>query len=254
MAMSRDEILAEILERPRESFVPLADSQVIARPGWRQLLTPSVKGGGFNDVSLAVVDEADADRVVDETIAQYARHACRFVWRIGPDSSQHLKARLAGRGLAHQLGHGMARSTELAIDIDPRISIERVTEATVSAFTQAMAAGWEMSPAALAPVNEAILGANGPLEMFLARWDGEPAATAGAALHPRSIYLIGGVVLPAFRGRGLYRALVAARVAAARARGIELATSLARADTSAPILERMGFTTYCSFDSYSFAP
>ncbi len=254
MAMSRDEILAEILERPRESFVPLADSQVIVRPGWRQLLTPSVKGGGFNDISLSVVDEADADRVIDETIAQYAQHGCRFSWRVGPDSSQHLKARLAARGLAYHLGYGMARSTELAIDVDPRISIERVTEATVGAFTQTMARGWDMDPATVAPANEAVVRANGPLVMFLARWDGEPAATAGAALHPRSVYMIGGVVLPAFRGRGLYRALVDARLALARQRGIELSTSLAKSDTSAPILERMGFETYCNLDVYSFVP
>lgn len=254
MAMSRDEILAEILERPRESFIPLADSQVIVRPGWRQLLTPSVKGGGFNDVSLSVVDDADADRIIDETIAQYAQHGCRFSWRVGPDSSQHLKARLAARGLTYHLGYGMARSTELAIDVDPRISIERVTEATVNTFTQTMAKGWDMDPATVAPANEAVVRANGPLVMFLARWDGEPAATAGAALHPRSIYMIGGVVLPAFRGRGLYRALVDARLAFARQHGIELATSLAKSDTSAPILERMGFETYCKLDVYSFVP
>lgn len=254
MAMSRDEILAEILERPRESFIPLADSQVIVRPGWRQLLTPSVKGGGFNDVSLSLVDEADADRVIDETIAQYAQHGCRFSWRVGPDSSQHLKARLAARGLTYHLGYGMARSTELAIDVDPRISIERVTEATVNTFTQTMASGWDMDPATVAPANEAVVRANGPLVMFLARWDGEPAATAGAALHPRSIYMIGGVVLPAFRGRGLYRALVDARLSFARQHGIELATSLAKSDTSAPILERMGFETYCKLDVYSFVP
>jgi len=35
---------------------------------------------------------------------------------------------------------------------------------------------------------------------------------------------MGAVVLPAFRGRGIYRALVAARLAHARSFGIELAT------------------------------
>jgi hypothetical protein len=40
----------------------------------------------------------------------------------------------------------------------------------------------------------------------------------------------------------------------ARERGIELATSLAKSDTSAPILERMGFETYCNLDVYSFVP
>lgn len=252
--LSSDEILVEILERPRESFVRLADSQVIVRPGWRQLLTPSIKGGGFNDVSLSIVDEADADRVIDETIAQYAQHGCRFSWRIGPDSSQHLKARLAARGLAYHLGYGMAHSTALSFEVDPRITIERVTEATVDEFTRTMAKGWETDPTVIAPANEAIVRANGSLVLLLARWEGEPAATAGVAIHPRSIYLIGGVVLPAFRGRGIYRAMVDARLALARERGIELATSLAKSDTSAPILDRMGFETYCQLDVYSFVP
>ena len=254
MTMSRDDILVEILERPHESRVPLADSQFIVRPGWRQVITPSIKQGGFNDVSLSVVDEADADRVIDETIAQYARHGCRFSWRVGPDSSQHLKAKLAARGLTYHLGHGMARSTEMTVDVDPRITIERITIDTVDVFTRTMAAGWGLPPEPLVPANEAVVRAGDTQALFLARWEGEPAATGGAAIHPRSIYLIGGVALPAFRGRGLYRALVNARLAFARERGIPIATSHAKADTSAPILERLGFETYCKLDTYSLAP
>jgi GNAT superfamily N-acetyltransferase len=83
--------------------------------------------------------------------------------------------------------------------------------------------------------------------MFLARWDGEPAAIASYVTFPRSAYLLGGFVLPRFRGRGLYRALIQARLADACARGIALATSHAREATSAPILERLGFATICRF-------
>jgi GNAT superfamily N-acetyltransferase len=62
--------------------------------------------------------------------------------------------------------------------------------------------------------------------------------------------LLGGVVLPRFRGRGLYRALVRARLSDARTHGIALATSHAREATSAPILERLGFATICRFARY----
>lgn len=61
---------------------------------------------------------------------------------------------------------------------------------------------------------------------------------------------MGGVVLPSYRGRGLYRALVHARLAHARARGIAIATSHAREATSAPILEAIGFETVCRFPLY----
>lgn len=252
-AMSRDEILREIIERPREAYVPLPDLQVIERPGWRQLLTPSLKRGGLNDVSLAQVGEADAERVIDETFAQYRAHGCKFMWRLGPDSSPHLAARLAARGLPHTRSAGMARSTEIDIANDPRITVERVDAASVDVYTRTTAAGWDMDPGPLAPVNEAALRAPSHC-LFLARYDGEPAATAGGAIFARSIYLMGGVTLAAFRGRGLYKALVAARLAFARGRGVTLATSHARSDTSAPILAGLGFETFCHYDNYNFTP
>jgi GNAT superfamily N-acetyltransferase len=86
--------------------------------------------------------------------------------------------------------------------------------------------------------------------MFLAYDRGVPAATASYVACERSAYLIGGVVLPAHRGRGLYRDLVHARLAHARARGLMLATSHARESTSAPILERLGFETVCQMAMY----
>jgi len=48
-------------------------------------------------------------------------------------------------------------------------------------------------------------------------------------------------VLPRFRKRGAYRALVEARIARLRERGVPYAIVLSKADTSAPILERRGF-------------
>jgi len=56
--------------------------------------------------------------------------------------------------------------------------------------------------------------------------------------------------LPPFRKRGLYRAMVAARLAHARAHGIPLATSHAREATSAPILAALGFDTVCRIGVY----
>jgi len=49
---------------------------------------------------------------------------------------------------------------------------------------------------------------------------------------------------------GLYRALVQTRLAHAHARGSTLATSHAREDTSAPILEKIGFETVWRFLMY----
>ena len=253
--MSRDEIVHEILERPREAWVPMPDLQRIERPGWRQLVTPSVKGGGLNEVSLAQLRDDEADAVIDATIAHYRALGCKFVWRIGPDSTpDDLGARLARRGLVHGVAQGMARSTEMA---PPALRVDEVDAKSVDLYTQTMAAGWSVDPAPLAVANRiaidptALPGRRATMHLFLAWCDDEPAATAASVVFERSVYLLGGVTRDAFRGRGVYRALVAARLAHARARGVELAISLARAQTSAPILERLGFATLVHFDNYS---
>ena len=62
---------------------------------------------------------------------------------------------------------------------------------------------------------------------------GEPDVDLFAGLY-------GGGVEPAYRGKGIYRALVAARADEARRRGYRYLTVDA-ADTSAPILARLGF-------------
>jgi hypothetical protein len=53
--------------------------------------------------------------------------------------------------------------------------------------------------------------------------------------------LWGGGTVPDGRGRGAYRAVLAARAAHAAALGVGLLGVYAREGTSAPILERLGF-------------
>jgi GNAT superfamily N-acetyltransferase len=79
-------------------------------------------------------------------------------------------------------------------------------------------------------------------EVFVARV-GDRTVSAGRMELPqgrRFASLWGGGTAPEFRGRGIYRALVAARVALARERGYRYVTVDAMA-TSRPILERVGF-------------
>ena len=111
-----------------------------------------------------------------------------------------------------------------------------------------MATGWDSDPRPLATAHAAILA--DPRQrhrMFLARVDGEPAGAASYVAFPRAAYLLGAVVLEPFRRRGVYRALVGARLAEARGREIELATTMARIDTSAPLLAKLGFVEVCRF-------
>ena len=251
--MSDEAIFEEVIVAPRKAFPPLPDLRVIERPGWLQIVTPSINTGGFNEVAFSALDEADADRVIDATIAAYRELGLKFRWNAGPGSAPaDLGARLERRGLVASWGRGMARATtDLAGQVDRAIVVEEIEEASVGAYSRVMAEGWGLELASLAAANRVIAASPAPRQrMFLARWDGEPAAVASYVAFPRSAYLRGGVVLPRFRGRGLYRALVQARLADARARSVALATSHASEATSAPILEWLGFATICRFPMY----
>jgi len=82
---------------------------------------------------------------------------------------------------------------------------------------------------------------------FVALVDGEIVAAAYAGYTPPGTLLFGGATLPSARGRGAYRALVAARAADAVARGAPaLVTHAGR--MSRPILERLGFVAVTRID------
>jgi len=241
-------LLHAVLDSSRRAFVPMPDTRVIERPGWLQLVTPSLPQGGLNEVCLAVLAPDELDAVVDETIAGYRALGLRFRWTIGPDSAPPgLEAALVTRGLRPETTWAMARPiTEPQPEHAPGVTIEPVAEHNVAAYTEVMARGWEMDPAPLLALHRRVLAnARERLPMQLARIDGEPAGAAAVSLQPRSAYLMGAVVLPELRGRGLYRALVAARLRLAARHGCTLATSNARASTSHPILEKLGFRDVC---------
>jgi GNAT superfamily N-acetyltransferase len=99
-----------------------------------------------------------------------------------------------------------------------------------------------------------LAGATG-LELWVAEVDGAPVGAgrlepvAGSAVAG----LWGGVVLPAWRGRGLYRALTAARARSALAQGKTLLHSDST-ESSRPILERAGLVTVSTTTPYLWHP
>jgi GNAT superfamily N-acetyltransferase len=78
--------------------------------------------------------------------------------------------------------------------------------------------------------------------MYVAYADGRPVTSGRLELFDGTSFagLYGGGTLPDFRGRGVYRALVAARAAEAQRRGFRYLATDAR-ETSRPILQRLGF-------------
>jgi GNAT superfamily N-acetyltransferase len=78
----------------------------------------------------------------------------------------------------------------------------------------------------------------------VAMTDGEPVSTGGCTLVGELAHLWGAITLPAARGHGSYRAVLAERLRLARDHGATLAMAKGRALPSVPVLLRAGFTDY----------
>ncbi len=89
------------------------------------------------------------------------------------------------------------------------------------------------------------------VEAVLAVIDGTAVSSGRVEFHPGTDFasLWGGGTLPAFRGHGLFRALVSYRAALARDRGYRYLQVDASPD-SRPILERMGFQMLATTTPY----
>lgn len=227
-------------------MVALPDLRVVRRPGWLQIVTPSFRQGGFNEVAFSAIDDADADAVIDATIDEYRQLGICFRWAVLPWSAPaDLAQRLRARGLSETTACGMTRDTSEPEGTGPAdVTVEAVDWRNVDDFSETMARGWGGDREPLDRVHAIVL--NDPRSahrLFLARVDGCAAGVAGYVTTGTSAYQLGAVVLPQFRSRGVYQALVRARLRHARALGLALATTHARAETSAPILNRLGFAT-----------
>ncbi|WP_037911952.1 GNAT family N-acetyltransferase [Actinacidiphila yeochonensis] len=99
---------------------------------------------------------------------------------------------------------------------------------------------------AAAPDEIAVLTAEAGGEVVCAAWLVFREGTRFASLW-------GGSTLPAWRGRGVYRALVAARAGLATARGVEY-LHVDASDDSAPILRRLGFHALTTTTPYVWSP
>jgi GNAT superfamily N-acetyltransferase len=83
----------------------------------------------------------------------------------------------------------------------------------------------------------------------------EPLCAARLELHPGTGFarLWGGGTVPAWRGRGLYRALVAHRARVAAEHGYAYLQVDASAQ-SRPVLQRLGFAVLSTTTPYTYRP
>jgi GNAT superfamily N-acetyltransferase len=256
--MDHAAVLALFDRDMREGARPDGPGARVERTGnvVRQVSSPH----GWNGVVWSALDETDADLAIAEQIAYFSGPGHEFEWKLyGHDRPVDLGQRLRAAGFVPEPEETLmiAEVADLDLDAEPPegIRFAPVTDA----------AGVDL----VAEAHEKAFGTDGSRmrEQLLARLTREPdtvVATVALAgdvpvsaarmeLVPGTRFagLWGGGTAGPWRGRGIYRALVAHRARAALDRGYRY-LQVDASDQSRPILERLGFEPLTTTTPYVY--
>jgi GNAT superfamily N-acetyltransferase len=235
---------------------PAPGIEVIVTPRYQVTLQPDFPIPGPNSVSWIRCRPDEADEVIREARATIAPRHVPVMWTLDPNTEPaDFADHLAAHGI-HPDPHGLEYAV-MVLPVDAKIEGPRVRGleirdalADLATFRSANAAAAEAFGATRHDEDVAMLErrrlnflAAGNRHWLLATVDGEPAGAGGLALFPPGgATVTGGSVRPKFRGRGVYRGLVAARLDIARHAGVA-GLSVWGGAMSGPILARLGFET-----------
>ncbi|HEY8789586.1 MAG TPA: GNAT family N-acetyltransferase [Actinopolymorphaceae bacterium] len=204
---------------------------------------------GWNGVTWSDLDDATADAAIAAQIARFGRIARSWEWKYySYDAPMDLPARLVAAGFGAEPAEALLVAEIPDLDLDttapPGIELRPVVdEHDADAL---VSVGDEVFGADHAAIGRHILAgvAQSPptIEAVVAWARITPVSAARVECNAGTDFagLSGGGTLPSWRGRGVFRSLVAHRAALAAARGFRYLQVDASSD-SRPILKRLGF-------------
>jgi ribosomal protein S18 acetylase RimI-like enzyme len=212
---------------------------------------------------LGDLSEAELDRLIHAQIARFAERDEPFEWKFHSHDRPHfLEERLAAAGFVAEgletvviaetaaLADGAPAPAGVVLrEVGDRVDFERIGELEAAAWGHS---GESWYPATL---EQELAADPAGLAIFVAEADGL-VVSAGWVRFPSGTdfaTLWGGATLPAWRGRGIYRALVRRRAQLAAERARRYLEVDASAD-SRPILERLGFRAVTHTLPYVWSP
>jgi hypothetical protein len=237
------------------AHVSTKEYQLVAYPGHAYLMPTQVAW---------CRSERPAGEIIDDVTSQvraWGRSSLHW-WISDATTPTDMEAELVRRGaslaetvhvLAYDMSHALPNlavpddvSTELVRD-------ERTVRAGHVVSDEVWGSGTKATEDQIAKeVAEAEDNVDAPFRFSVVAYlDGEPAAVGGCTLADEVAHLGGAASLPAVKGRGTYRAVLAERLAIARKQGASLALVKGRVETSGPILRRAGFTAHGEERGYS---
>jgi ribosomal protein S18 acetylase RimI-like enzyme len=227
---------------------PLAEGEATAEVTW---VVTGIDSNDHNGVVWARFAGADAGARIAALVDRFRASGPPALWHLDAASRPaDLAERLAAVG-CRRLAPGVCMTAalrELPVPAAaPGLTVERVADA--SALAAWMDVWGTLDDGPRAPRERLYaslgLGAERPLQLYLARLDGEPAAVSQLFLGRAAAGLYCVTTRPDARRRGVGTAVVLAALRAARARGYEVAV-LGPTPESRAMYARLGFALHAS--------
>jgi len=232
-------------------------SQDLGIPGLRGRIT-KVSHPLANLCGDARFSEREADGMIEKVRQRYGD--LTFGWLTGPSTRPgDLPSRLEAAGLQHADSIAGMALTDLAlpIEVDLKTQVREVTWAEAIANSEMMARAYGLPIEMMRLFNEIAASSADRVKArpYVASIDDEIVAWAWLVYLPDSptVLLGGAATLEEHRGHGLYTALVARRLADARADGRTAAIIQGDRKTSAPICAKLGFREICGLEIFASA-
>ncbi|MFJ9038749.1 GNAT family N-acetyltransferase [Streptomyces sp. NPDC102406] len=206
-------------------------------------------GAGWNGVLWSGLDAAGADAAIAEQVRFYHALGVEAEWKsYGHDRPGDLGARLTAAGFVAEETETLlvAATTGPACDVAPPDGIRLLPvtdEAQVELVERVHDRAFDGGRSSIGhQVRQQLAHDPATVPAVVALHDAEPVGAARLELHDGTDFasLWGGGTVPGWRGRGIYRALVAYRVRIAAERGFRY-VHVDASSYSRPILERSGF-------------
>ncbi|MEO6885261.1 MAG: GNAT family N-acetyltransferase [Jatrophihabitantaceae bacterium] len=211
--------------------------------------------------SLAGLAGAELDAVIARQVSHFAERGEVFEWKTrGHDLPADLPDRLMAAGFVPEQAETVLVGDAAAMAAEPVLPVGvRLERALSLPDFQAIAAMestvWGEDWAWLADDLQSRTGAVGTAEVFVALAGAEVVSAAWIVFKQGTDFagLWGGSTVSAWRGQGIYRAMVARRAQRAAERGVRYLQVDASTD-SRPILERLGFVAITTTTPYVWTP
>lgn len=258
--MNTSEVLALFDGQMRRDIVADAPSARVERAD--KVVRQVDAKDGWNAVVWSSLDQATARSAIAEQVQYFTELGREFEWKhYSHDQPEDLGRLLLAAGFEAEPGEALmiARIADLTESdgLPEGVRLHPVTTpADVELMLSAHQAAFGTTADWLRPrLLDMLAGSPDTVSMVVAMADDLPVCGARMELLPGTEFasLWGGGTVPAWRGRGIYRALVAHRARIAAERGYRY-LQVDASDESRPILQRLGFAALSTTTPYVYKP